>query len=278
MTPPPSPLLPFGSRPFVMGILNRTPDSFSDGGRFACLDRALAQAEHMAAAGADLIDVGGESTRPGARIVPSEAELGRVLPIVEHLARRLPIPLSIDTYKASVAQAAIDAGARFINDVSGLRFDPEMAPLIARTGVTVCAMHLSGSTPDQIHAPLPAGEPLGRVICDLRETLGAALAAGICRQRVVLDPGIGFGKDLAQNLALLRGLTRLRRELDVPILVGASRKRFVGELTSRPVGERRDADTAVAALLAERGVDILRVHDVSAAVDAIAIAMAFRGE
>ena len=257
-----------------MGILNRTPDSFSDGGRFDALDRALAQAERLAEEGADLIDVGGESTRPGARPLSTEEELQRVLPLVEHLSRRLPLPLSIDTYKAPVAQAAIDAGARLINDISGLRFDPQMAPLIARSGVDLCAMHLSGQSPESIHAPLVAQDPLERVIADLKETLHLALLAGIERERVVLDPGIGFGKDLAQNLAILRGLERLRRELDTPILIGASRKRLVGELTHRAVDQRRDADTAMAAILALRGVDILRVHDVRAAVDAIAIAEA----
>ena len=262
------------TRPLVMGILNRTPDSFSDGGRFEALDRALAQAERLAEEGADLIDVGGESTRPGAQPLSTEEELRRVQPLVEHLSRRLSVPLSIDTYKAPVAQAAIDAGARLINDISGLRFDPQMAPLIARSGVALCAMHLSGQSPESIHAPLVAQDPLERVIADLKETLNQALEAGIERERIVLDPGIGFGKDLAQNLAILRGLERLRRELDTPILIGASRKRLVGELTHRAVDQRRDADTAMAAILALRGVDILRVHDVRAAVDAIAIAEA----
>lgn len=270
------PLLPFGRRTFVMGILNRTPDSFSDGGRCAALEAALAQAERLAEAGADLIDIGGESTRPGAQPVSTDEEMRRVLPLVERLALGLSIPISVDTYKAPVARAAIDAGARLINDVSGLRFDPEMAPLIARTGVAVCAMHLTGRAPEALHAPLPAGDPLDRVIGELKATLDDARAAGIRRECIILDPGIGFGKDLTQNLALLRGLPRLRRALDVPILVGASRKRFVGELTARGIDERRDADTAVAALLAERGADILRVHDVRAAVDAIRVAMAFR--
>ena len=261
-----------------MGILNRTPDSFSDGGQFASLDRALAQAERLAGAGAEIIDVGGESTRLGAQLVSPEEEQRRILPVVERLASRLPIPISVDTYKASVARAAIDAGARLINDVSGLRFDPEMAPLIARTGVAVCAMHLTGRTPDHLHAPLPAGDPLECVIGDLKAVYGAAIAAGIRRECLILDPGIGFGKDLSQNLALLRGLKRLRCELGTPILIGASRKRFVGKLTARAIGDRRDADTAVVALLAERGADILRVHDVRAAVDAIEIAMAFRDD
>ena len=266
------------TRPLVMGILNRTPDSFSDGGRFEALDRALAQAERLAEEGADLIDVGGESTRPGAQPLSTEEELRRVQPLVEHLSRRLSVPLSIDTYKAPVAQAAIDAGARLINDISGLRFDPQMAPLIARSGVALCAMHLSGQSPESIHAPLVAQDPLERVIADLKETLHLALLAGIECERVVLDPGIGFGKDLAQNLAILRGIGRLRRELDTPILIGASRKRFVGELTHRAVDQRRDADAAVAAILTLRGVDILRVHDVRAAVDAIAIAEALATE
>lgn len=266
------------TRPLVMGILNRTPDSFSDGGRFEALDRALAQAERLAEEGADLIDVGGESTRLGAQPLSTEEELRRVQPLVEHLSRRLSVPLSIDTYKAPVAQAAIDAGARLINDISGLRFDPQMAPLIARSGVALCAMHLSGQSPESIHAPLVAQDPLERVIADLKETLHLALLAGIERERVVLDPGIGFGKDLAQNLAILRGIGRLRRELDTPILIGASRKRFVGELTHRAVDQRRDADAAVAAILTLRGVDILRVHDVRAAVDAIAIAEALATE
>lgn len=272
-----SPLLPFGQRTFVMGILNRTPNSFSDGGRFEALDEALIQAERMVEEGADLIDIGGESTHPGAAPVSIEEEKRRVLPLVEYLAKRGTLPISVDTYKAEVARMSIDAGARFINDVSGLRFDPDMASLIARTGITVCAMHLTGRTPDELHAPMPQeGDPIERVIAELKTTLELALAAGIRREQVILDPGLGFGKMPSQNLSLLRGVSRMRRELGVPILVGASRKRLVGELVGHPIEERHNANTALCALLADRGVDILRVHEVAASVDAIKCAMAFR--
>ena len=258
-----------------MGILNRTPDSFSDGGRFSALAEALAHAERMVEAGADLIDVGGESTRPGAPPVSEREELRRVLPLIEALARRLPVPLSIDTYKAEVARAAIDAGAAMVNDISGLRFDPAMAPLIAKSGVTFCAMHLSGSTPSAMHQPLPEGDALSLVVRDLQATFDRAVGAGIRREQLVLDPGLGFGKSTPQNLALLRGIASLKKTCGLPVLIGASRKRFVGELSGRSLAARENADAAICALCAERGADILRVHDVAAAVDAVRVAAAF---
>jgi dihydropteroate synthase len=269
--------LPFGTRTFVMGILNRTPNSFSDGGRFDSLDAALAHAEQLAEAGSDLIDIGGESTNPTAALVSIEEEKQRVLPVIEHLAKRLSIPISVDTYKADVARSAIDAGARLINDVSGLRFDPAMAPLIARTGVALCLMHLTGKKPDEMHAPMPDdGQPLERVIAELKTTIDQAVAAGIGRDQIIVDPGLGFGKTPAQNIALVRGVQQMRGELNLPLLIGASRKRFVGAIVDRPVENRRDADTALCALLADRGVDILRVHEVAAAVDAVRCAGVFR--
>ena len=249
-------------RPLIMGILNVTPDSFSDGGQFADAAAAMAQARDMVGAGADLLDIGGESTRPGARDVPVAEEIARTAPLIRALrAEGLRIPISIDTRKAAVARAALDAGADMVNDVSALTWDRDMAALVADAGVPLCLMHAQG-TPQTMQQN-PRYED---VRIDVREWLDRAVAkadqAGIDRRRVIVDPGIGFGKTVAHNLALLRSLGLLH-EIGCAILLGASRKRFIGTLTGVDKASARGAGSLAAALQgAAQGAQILRVHDV----------------
>jgi dihydropteroate synthase len=272
-------------RPLVMGVLNVTPDSFSDGGRWLDPAAAIEHGLAMAAAGADLIDVGGESTKPGAGRVPVEEELRRVVPVVAALAAR-GLALSIDTLRAPVAQAALDAGAVMVNDVSGGHSDPQMAGVVARAGAPFVAMHWR-------HPPAPddgllhAGtfEPYDDVVADVeRELLRSVdvlVSAGVDPARIVLDPGLGFAKNAANNWALLAGLDRIVAQ-GLPVLIGPSRKRFLGTLLAGPSGEpvpveERDAATAaVCALAAAAGVWCLRVHAVRATADAVRVASAFR--
>jgi dihydropteroate synthase len=257
------------SQPRVMGILNVTPDSFSDGGHHAGLEQALRRARAMVAEGADLIDVGGESTRPGARPVSVQEELDRVIPVIEALAPDLPVPMSIDTSKPEVMRAAVAAGAGLINDVTALR-RPGALAVAAGLGVPVCLMHMQGEPGTMQRDPA-----YGDVVAEVREFLAARLAAcvaaGIPRERLLVDPGFGFGKTLAHNLALLRGLPRLAA-LGVPVLVGLSRKSMIGALLGdAPVGDRVHGSVAAAVLAAERGAAIVRVHDVGATVQALRV-------
>jgi dihydropteroate synthase len=262
------------SRPRVMGILNVTPDSFSDGGLWAAPEAALAHARAMVAAGADLIDVGGESTRPGAQPVDAQAEIRRVVPIVEALAGELPVPISIDTSKPQVMVAAAAAGAGMLNDVRALR-DPGALETAARLGLPVCLMHMEGEPRTMQRAPV-----YGDVVAEVRGFLAARVAAcvgaGIPRERLLVDPGFGFGKDLGHNLALLARLGELA-ELGIPLLVGVSRKSMLGAIAGREVGGRLAAGLAAAVLAAERGAAILRVHDVAETVDALKVWVAVRG-
>lgn len=262
------------SRPRVMGILNVTPDSFSDGGAFFAPDAALARARTMMAEGADLIDVGGESTRPGAAEVPVEVELERVIPVIEILAAELAIPISVDTSKPPVMASAVAAGASLINDVRALRL-PGALETAARLGVPVCLMHMAGEPRTMQLAP-----SYEDVVSEVRAFLAGRIAvcadAGIPPERLLIDPGFGFGKTTAHNVALLSGLGRLT-ELGVPILVGISRKSMVGALTGRGPGERLAASLAAAVLAAERGASILRVHDVAETRDALRVLDAIRG-
>lgn len=266
-------------RPVIAGILNLTPDSFSDGGRYLSPDSALAQADILVSEGAAILDLGGESTRPGSEPVPEAEELGRVLPVVEALTRRHPgIPVSVDTVKAAVARAALDAGAAIVNDVSAFRLDPAMAGVVAATGAGVILMHSRGSVSTM--ARLDHAEYAPDVITGVRDELAAALEraleAGIAAERVVLDPGFGFAKTAEQNLALLDGLEALR-PLGRALLVGPSRKRFLGSVTGREVAER-DVATAAACVMAwERGARLFRVHQVGVTRDALAVAHAVRG-
>jgi dihydropteroate synthase len=256
-----------------MGILNVTPDSFSDGGDFLDLAAALGHARAMVAAGADLIDVGGESTRPGAAPVDLEEELPRVIPVIEALAAALPVPISVDTSKPEVMAAAVAAGAGMINDVRALAA-PGALEAAADLGVPICLMHMRGEPRSMQRAPR-YGDVVEEVRAFLTRRIDACMGAGIPRDRLLVDPGFGFGKTLDHNLALL---ARLRELADVgaPILVGISRKSMLGAVTGRGVGERLPASLAAAVLAAERGADILRVHDVAATVDALNVLEAVR--
>jgi len=265
----------------VVGVLNATPDSFSDGGRLVDdggavdVDAAVADAARMIEAGAQMIDVGGESTRPGAMETPLVIEIDRTAPVVEALAKRFAVEISIDTRKAEVAEAALGAGARVVNDVSGLGFDAALAGVTAAAGASLIVGHLRG-TPETMQQNPHFDDVLGEVAMELGASLAAARAAGIPDERLAVDPGIGFGKRRQDNFALLANAGRLGETLGLPVLVGPSRKRFLGGLTGDPV-ECRDAATAVACAVAIfAGADAVRVHDVAGAVRAAAVASALR--
>jgi dihydropteroate synthase len=254
-------------RPLVMGVLNVTPDSFSDGGRYLEAEAAVAHGLRLAQEGADVIDVGGESTRPGAEPVGEQEELRRVLPVVERLAAELETPLSIDTSKAGVARRAIEAGAGFLNDVTALTGDPDMAEVAAGSGVEVCLMHMQG-TPRSMQEDPRYEDVVSEVAAFLEQRLQFATDCGIAEQRIWLDPGIGFGKALEHNLELLRRLDEIVA-LGRPVLVGASRKRFIGALTGKPEAQRLGGSLAAALIAFERGAAMLRVHDVAPTRDAV---------
>ena len=260
------------ARPAVMGVLNVTPDSFSDGGEFLAPDAALAHARAMVVEGADLLDVGGESTRPGAEPVGAEEELRRVMPVVAALAAEGAVPVSIDTSKAVVARAATGAGASFVNDVTALRGDPEMAAVVAATGADVCLLHMQGE-PRTMQEDPHYDDVVAEVKAFLEERLAFAVREGIPEERVWLDPGIGFGKTLDHNLELLRRLDEIVA-LGRPVVIGASRKRFLGALTGRPEVDRAAGTVAVNVLAFERGAHMFRVHDVAPTRDALAVASA----
>jgi dihydropteroate synthase len=265
-------------RPRIMGVLNVTPDSFSDGGRFIRPEAAVAQAQAMVEAGADIIDIGGESTRPGAGVVPPEVEAGRVVPVVEALrGAGLSAPISIDTRKASVAAAAFAAGADLFNDVSALTYDAASLDLAAGQGWPVCLMHAQGDPRTMQVAP--HYEDVLVEVCDYLEArIVAAEAAGIPRARILIDPGIGYGKTVAHNLALVRGLSWLQG-LGVAVLFGASRKRFIGTVGGADLPEARVPGSIAVALEALRqGAQMIRVHDVAETRQAVALWMALNGE
>ncbi|HHV61502.1 MAG TPA: dihydropteroate synthase [Firmicutes bacterium] len=252
--------LRFGSKTYIMGILNVTPDSFSDGGKYLDPDRAVARARELVEYGADIIDVGGESTRPGSDPVPEEEEIARVIPVVERLVREVPVPISVDTCKSGVARRALEAGAHIINDISALRFDPGLGSLVAQYDVPVILMHMQGMPKDmQVN---PHYDDVIREIYDfLRESIKRALDLGVKRENIIIDPGIGFGKTTEHNLEILRRLDEFR-SLGRPILVGTSRKSFIGNVLGLPVDQRVEGTAATVALAIARGVDIVRVHDV----------------
>lgn len=256
------------SRPRVMGILNVTPDSFSDGGRYLTADDAMRQAERMIAEGADLLDIGGESTRPGAQAVSLTEEMDRVLPVVERLSQNFDTPISVDTSKPDLMRAAVTAGASMINDVTALS-EPGAIAAVAAGGVPVCLMHMQGE-PRTMQASPQYDDVVADIIKYLTERIAACEAGGIPRSRLLVDPGFGFGKTIEHNLQLLRGLEAFRT-LGVPLLVGISRKSMLGVVTGRPVEERLPASIAAAVIAIERGARIVRVHDVAATVDAVAI-------
>lgn len=258
--------------PLVMGILNVTPDSFSDGGRYADISAALQRADEMIAEGADVIDIGGESTRPGSKRVSADEEISRVVPVIEAISKRLDVPVSIDTSKSAVADAAVDAGAEIINDISGLRFDETIADVAARHKTGLILMHSRGEF-ETMHTQPPVEDIITEVEEDLRRSISAAAAAGVAGEQIVLDIGIGFGKTLDQNLKLIAQLDRLVKEFSrFPIMVGASRKSFLGKLLGKDdPKERLAGNLASAAIAVWNGAKILRVHDVAATVDAVKI-------
>lgn len=250
---------------YVMGILNVTPDSFSDGGRFARLDAALARAEQMCAEGVDVLDIGGESTRPGYTPVPAQQEMDRVLPVIEAVKARFDVPISLDTCKAAVAEAGIGAGADLINDIWGLKSDPAMAGVIARSGAACCLMHNRHRPDYRMLIP--------DVCADLEETLALADGAGIARDRIILDPGVGFGKTLEQNLAVIHRLEEFHR-FGLPLLLGASRKSVIGDTLALPAQERLEGTLVTTVLAVEKGCMFVRVHDVKENVRAVRMARA----
>jgi dihydropteroate synthase len=256
LSPPPS------GRPLVMGVLNVTPDSFSDGGRFDSAERAVARAEEMVAEGADFIDVGGESTRPGSQPVPPEVQVERVVPVIAALRKKvLPVTLSVDTTRAAVAEAALDAGADLVNDISAGRDDPGLLPLVARRRAAVVLMHMRG-TPATMQDDPQYGDVTREVADFLRERVRAAAAAGVDERRVLLDPGIGFGKTAGHNLELIRRIADLSA-LGRPLVVGTSRKGFIGKVTgvTDPAARLFGTAATVAWSLAN-GAAVVRVHDV----------------
>ena len=254
------------SRPAVMGILNVTPDSFSDGGVFLSLESAVVQAVQMTEEGADIIDVGGESTRPGARPVSTQEEIDRVIPVIAALRARIPLPISIDTSKPEVMRSAVAAGAGLINDVRSLRAEGALMTAAA-LNVPVCLMHMQGE-PRTMQDDPHYDDVVADVIGFLRERLQAARAAGIRAQSLVIDPGFGFGKTLEHNLELLRGLGKLRA-LGAPILAGTSRKSMIGKALGLPMERRLFASVALAVMAVQNGARIVRVHDVGPTVDAL---------
>ncbi|HEX4560851.1 MAG TPA: dihydropteroate synthase [Gemmatimonadales bacterium] len=261
-------------RPVVMGIINVTPDSFSDGGHHATTDRALARAEQLVAEGATILDVGGESTRPGAGAVSAEEEIARVVPVIAGAVKRKLGAVSVDTRKAEVARRALAAGAVIVNDVSGLSYDRDLAAVTAQEGAGLVLMHMRG-TPDTMDSLATYRHVAAEVAAQLGETADRALEAGIERDRIAVDPGFGFAKDADQNLRLLDELATIAG-VGYPVVVGPSRKRFLGHVTGRPV-EDRDRATAVACALAwERGARIFRVHDAALTVEALKLAAAVR--
>lgn len=251
----------WGQRTYLMGILNVTPDSFSDGGEFNTTSAALVQAQALVAAGADIIDVGGQSTRPGAKQITLAEELDRVLSVLQVLRPEISVPISVDTTRASVAKASVEAGADIINDISGGTFDSEMLPTVAELGVPIILMHIRG-TPQTMQQQTDYQDLLGEIYSFLDRQIGVATAAGIDRDKIIIDPGIGFAKNYEQNLEIFRRLRSLLA-LNCPILVGASRKSFIGRILNQPDPKARVWGTAAACCAAIfNGADILRVHDV----------------
>jgi dihydropteroate synthase len=267
-----------GERPLVMGILNVTPDSFSDGGKFFSLAAALARAEQMIAEGADIIDVGGESTRPGgAAIVSAAAELERVIPVIQQLAQRSRVPISIDTTKSAVAREALAAGAAIVNDISGLRFDPALAAEVASTGAGLVLMHSLG-TPGALHAVPPVADIMTEVATSLRASIAVAEERGVKRAAIVIDPGIGFGKSQEQNLELIAKLELLIAAFpDFPLLIGTSRKSFIGRILAEddgqpaPVERRLHGSLATLSAAVLKGAHLVRVHDVKETVETLRV-------
>lgn len=250
-----------------MGVLNVTPDSFSDGGRFLDVDAAVNQAHELVAGGADLLDVGGESTRPGAREISDNEELDRVMPVIRRLVSEIDVPVSIDTRKAQVAAAALEAGAEIVNDISGCEHDPQMVRVVADAGSGVCIMHMQG-IPESMQRDPTYGDVVAEVHEYLRVRRDALIEAGVKHGRICVDPGIGFGKTYEHNLSLLQNCRRFH-SLGCPVLVGHSRKSFLGKLIGDERADRTQATVGAALGLARQGVQVLRLHDVRSVRDAV---------
>jgi dihydropteroate synthase len=250
----------FSSRTHIMGVLNVTPDSFSDGGKFFKLEDAIRQGIKMSEEGADIIDVGGESTRPGADPVSIQEELSRVIPVISSLFKKIDVPISIDTYKAEVAKQALDAGAQMINDISALRFDPEMKKVASEYKVPINLMHIKG-TPQNMQKDPWYEDVIVEITEYLKQSIKIACDAGIDPEKIIIDPGIGFGKRLEDNLNILKNLKKLSI-LGCPILIGCSRKSFIGKILDLPVEERLEGSLAALAVAVMNGANIVRVHDV----------------
>jgi len=264
-----------GHGPLVMGILNVTPDSFSDGGRHFSIPGAVAAAIEMAGEGADIIDIGGESTRPYSKPVSAEQEIARVIPVIERLAAKIDVPISIDTSKSVVARAAVAAGAEIINDVTGLEGDPDMADVAAETGVGVCVMHMRG-TPQTMQDDPRYDDVVEEIDEYLRQRLDWCIDQGIQADRICLDPGIGFGKTHEHNLQLLRATARFT-QIGVPILIGHSRKGFIGKLLGDSAMDRDFGSIGVSLAVAAAGADVVRVHAVRPTVEALRLFVAAGG-
>ncbi|MDF2985336.1 MAG: dihydropteroate synthase [Eubacterium sp.] len=245
----------WGKKTYIMGILNVTPDSFSDGGSYMNSEAAIGQAVRMTQEGADIIDVGGETTKPGAVPVTAEVEIKRVIPIIEALSREIRIPISVDTYRAETAELAIKAGAHMINDIWGLKYDPGMAAVIAAHDVPVCIMHNRTCGTDY------GQDLIGEILCELEESILIAKNANIKDENIIIDPGIGFAKTWEQNIQVMRQLEAFKK-LGYPVLLGTSRKTFIGKILELEVADRLEGTLATTAIGITKGVDIVRVHDV----------------
>lgn len=254
--------------PVLMGILNLTPDSFSDGGLFNSTEQAITQALKLQSDGADILDIGGESTRPGAEPVSLDEELRRTIPVIRALAGQVRIPISIDTTKAEVARQALEAGAEIVNDISGLTFDRDMMSVCRDYDAGICLMHIQGTPQTMQQAPSYV-DVVSEVTEFLQQQVDRCLMAGIAPERICVDPGIGFGKSAEHNLSLLTSIQRLQDSLQRPVLIGHSRKRFLAKILGRPVEEREAGTVGVSIALAEQGTEVLRIHDVRAVKDAL---------
>ena len=262
--------LSLGKKTSIMGVLNITPDSFSDGGLFFQRDKAIAQGEALAAQGADLLDIGGESTRPFSDPVSTQEEIQRIVPVIRELVKRISIPLSVDTYKAEVAKAALDAGAALVNDISALGFDPDLARVIAEYRVPVILMHMQGSPRD-----MQVNPRYNHLLEDIRQFLMERITwaqnQGIHREHILIDPGIGFGKSFSQNLTLIKRLDYFQ-DLDLPLVLGTSRKAFIGHITGQEPLNRDWGTAATLAIGIWQGAHMVRVHNVAAAKQVLAVA------
>ncbi|MBL7155519.1 MAG: dihydropteroate synthase [Candidatus Omnitrophica bacterium] len=268
-------LLGLGERTHLMGILNRTPDSFSDGGKFMNETAALNHVRKMVNEGADIIDIGGESTRPGSGSAGLSEELNRTVPIIKKISQEMDVPVSIDTSKHEVAREAIKAGASMVNDITGLKADPKMAHVISDSGVAISVMHIKGAPKDMQDNPI-YNDLMLEIIESLEESIDIALGAGVSPDKIIVDPGIGFGKTTEHNLTIINRLSDLEI-LDKPILIGPSRKSFIGRLLNKEVPERLMGTAATCALSILKGANIIRVHDIKEMVDVARMADAVKG-